>query len=319
MNNTESNHDAMRVFLENMLGEAELARNIGVDVDSKTIVESNIDKIREIAEEGLPLAKLLDASDVVFHAEGPGASHDLPSLSSLNWVTSTIERNLRRLSGNLLDLFSKDGAKLAKKLDFRMSGMAPGSVWVGTKLAQPEPGILEGDESLTETIVGELQRLPQAAAYVDDERVLSSIQEFFPDPALRDASLETLLHFSPTGQKGIHTLGLSAQGHGSARLSQRERVVLRNALKKRMEGNYHKGSFQGEVRGADLDKARFLLKTKDGTLRCVVQDMSADKAREIFGRTVLVHGDYQTDREGRPRLLYVSDIKPVGTSPLDLE
>lgn len=318
MNNTESSLDAMRVFLENMVGEAELARKAGVEVSPKQIVDASIDQIRKIAEEGLPLAKLLDSSDVVFHAEGPGANHDLPWLSSLNWITNTIEKNLRKLSGSVLELLNGDGARLSRKLDFRMTGMAPGSIWVGTKLMPPGEDLYAEDFDLAKRLVDVMQDLPLAAAYIDDEEVFASIQEFIPDPALRDASLYTLLDFAPTGRKGIHTLGLSAKGHGTARLSQRERVVLREALKKPMEGQYKEGVLAGEVREADLDKTRFHLRTPEGVVRCVVDGMKADFARNFFGRTVQVTGRYQTDRNGQPRLMYVERTEVKETESLNL-
>lgn len=314
MNHTESSLDTMRVFLENMIGEANLARSVGVELTPEQIVDASIDKIRKIAEESLPLAKLLDASDVVFHAEGPGASHDLPWLSSLNWITTSVERNLRKLSGSVLELFDKDGVALSRKLDFRLTGMAPGSIWVGTKLVPPSSDMWEEDKELSGRLVSVMQDLPLAAAYIDDEEVFASIQEFMPDPAIRDASLSALLEFSPTGRKGIHTLGLSAKGHGTARLSQRERVVLREALKKPLEGQYRHGSLIGEVREADLDKTRFHLKTSDGVVRCVVKEMSAKMASKLIGQSVEVTGSYQVDKFGRPRLMYVERSEPKGRS-----
>lgn len=314
MNHTESSLDTMRVFLENMIGEANLARSVGVELSPEQIVGASIDKIRKIAEESLPLAKLLDASDIVFHAEGPGASHDLPWLSSLNWITTSIERNLRKLSGSVLELFDKDGATLSRKLDFRLTGMAPGSIWVGTKLVPPGADMLEEDKELSGRLISVIQDLPLAAAYIDDEEVFASIQEFIPDPAVRDASLSALLEFSPTGRKGIHTLGLSAKGHGTARLSQRERVVLREALKKPLEGKYISGSLVGEVREADLDKTRFHLKTPDGVVRCAVREMSVKMASNLIGQTVEVFGRYQVDKYGRPRLMYVERAEPKGRS-----
>jgi len=312
MNNTESSFDSMRVFLENMLGEAELARRSGIDFSPSQIVDASIDRIRTLAEESLPLAKLLDSSDVVFHAEGPGANHDLPWLSSLNWITTSVEKNLRWLSGNVLDLLDKNGQKLARQLDFRLTGMAPGSIWIGTKLMPPASDIWEEDTELSERLVGVIKDLPKAAAYIDDEEVFSSIQEFIPDPALRDALLNALLNFSPTGKKGIHTMGLSAKDHGTARLSQRERVVLREALRKPLKGDYEQGSLIGEVREADLDKTRFHLKTPEGVVRCVTKTMTAQMARNLIGHNVEVTGRYQRDRFGRPRLMYVEAAVPKG-------
>jgi len=213
-----------------------------------------------------------------------------------------------------LELYDKNGAALSRKLDFRLTGIAPGSIWVGTKLMPPTADILEEDHELSNKLISIFQDLPKAAAYIDDETVFASIQEFIPDPAIRDASLSALLEFAPTGRKGIHTLGLSAKGHGTARLSQRERVVLREALKKPLEGQYKTGSLIGVVRGADLDKNRFNLRTTDGVIRCVIKGMTADLARRLIGHSVEVSGKYQMDGQGRPRLMYVESAEPKGKS-----
>ncbi|MCL2160956.1 MAG: hypothetical protein FWH56_03595, partial [Betaproteobacteria bacterium] len=71
------------------------------------------------------------------------------------------------------------------------------------------------------------------------------------------------------------------------------------------------GEFEGEVREADLDKTRFQLRTKDGVIRCVKPKMQTDEARKIFGRRIRARGKYETNREGKPRLLLVESIESM--------
>ena len=74
---SESTRDAMRVFLENMVGSSLLAKDVGLEVDPSKVVDTTIDQIIKIAEETLPLSRIMDSSDIVLHAEGPGAAHGI--------------------------------------------------------------------------------------------------------------------------------------------------------------------------------------------------------------------------------------------------
>lgn len=311
MNHVSSAQAAVRVFLENMVGEALLAHRVGLDAAPGQIVDASIGQIMRLIDESLPLARLLDASDLLFHAEGPGATHDLPWLSALTWLTGTVEHNLRRLCAAALDLLGADGKPLARKLDLRLTGVAPGSLWIGTRLQPPPADMLPVDDQMVPRLVDAMARLPALIGFIDDEGLLPGIAEAVPDPALRDAALFALLGLAPTGNRGIHTLEISSSTYGSASLSQRERVVLRNVLRQPMSDTPCHGTFVGEVRAADLDKTRFHLRTADSTLRCVIPDLCAEQARVMLGRHVQVTGRYESDRDGRPRLLLVERIETL--------
>lgn len=312
--------DSMRVFLENMVASGFLARDMGMNVTPQQIVSTTIEQIEKIARESYPLAQVMDASDIVFHAEGPGAEHGLPWLSALNWLTHAAESNLRKLFAAVLDLKGADGKTLARGLDLRLSGLAPGSLWVGLKLMPPGADLLPSDAQLVQSLVGEVASLPELARFIDDEGLRMGIEEASPDPAQRDVELAALLSLSPTGRRGIHTLEISSRDSGVASLSLRERVVLREALAKPDARRAIPGSFVGQVREADLDKTRLHLRGVPdvGTLRCVLPALPTDKARSLLGSMVRVTGKYQTDHIGRPRLMFVENIEAVGQGVLTL-
>lgn len=311
MTNEQSTVDYLRVIMENMVGLGMMSKEHGVgDITPGQLVASDMPRILKLVEEGLPLARLLDNSDLMFHAEGPGAEHDMPWLTSVTWLTGTVEKNLRKMSAFVLDLLGADGNKLARGLDIRMTGMAPGSIWIGTRILPPSSVLLPDDDQLIERLMSAMTNLPRIAAYINDETVLESVREVVPDPAMRDASLQAMYNMAPTGNKGIHTLELSAKSKGTARLSQRERVVLREALRKPLGKSRH-GTFVGEVRAADLDKTRFHLRTREFTLRCTTDNLSASMASSLFSGPVKVTGSYESDREGRPSLLRVESVEPA--------
>jgi hypothetical protein len=313
MNYKESANDAMRVFLENMIGAGLLAKEIGMDATPSRIVGTSLSQIMKIAQESLPLARIMDESDLVLHAEGPGAMHDLPWLSALNWVTATAERNLRHLSSAALDLLGADGKAFSKAIDLRLTGMAPGSLWIGVKMMPPQADLLPEDYAMINTIAQHIGKLPEIIRFIDDEGMRPGFEEVSPDPAMRDVQLTTLYRFSPTGKKGIHTLEISSRESGSASLSQRERVVLKEAIARPDTKKSIIGTFVGHVRVADLDKTRLHLRGVEnvGTLRCVMPNLTADNARSLLGNLVRAEGRYQTDKDGKPRLLFIERITAI--------
>lgn len=302
-----------RAFMENMVAEGLLARKLGMEVTPAQVVDSTFGKVLEIAEQEIPLARLLDASDLVFHAEGPGAADGMPWLGALTWLLGTVENNVRRLAATMLDLWGADGRALARHLDMRVPGVLPGSLWVGVKLVAPQEDLLPEDTALIERLGSQLAGLPQLTRYIDDEGLRPGVEQASPDPAVRDAQLTALYRLSPTGRKGIHTVELSASGAGGASLSQRERVVLREVIDKPSRQLAKDGSFIGEVREADLDKTRIHLRNVPGvgTLRCVLPELPATTAAALIGRGVRARGRYLSDPAGRPRLLFVEHIEPA--------
>ena len=305
-----------RMFLENMVGLAVNAKMAGLELTTEQVVEPTLAIIVVFAELHFPLAKVLDNSDLVLHAEGPGAGHAMPWLSALNWVTSTAETNIRKLATAFFDMKGADGKSLARRVDPRLTGIASGSLWVGIRLdGVSDPIMGMNTDADTPTLAEELHQLPRLVRFIDDEGMRPGIEEASPDPAMRDIGLSTLLRFAPTGRKGIHTLELVSRTEGSASLSQRERVVLKDVLDKPKMLASRNGSFVGEVREADLDKTRMHLRGVEGigTLRCVVPELSAEQARILLGRRVRVVGNYQVDRNGKPRLIFVERFEEAPT------
>lgn len=316
MSQQENTLQQTRMFLENMVGLAVNAKEAGLNLTTEQVVEPTLAKIVEIAEQHFPLAKVLDNSDLVLHAEGPGAAHVMPWLSALNWVTTTAEANIRKVAAAFFDMKGANGRSLARKIDPRLTGIAPGSLWIGIRLEGVSDQIM-GVDAVTDgpSLADELHQLPGLIRFIDDEGMRAGIEEAAPDPAMRDISLAALLRFAPTGRRGIHTLELVSPTEGLASLGQRERVVLKEVLDKPSMLASRAGSFVGEIREADLDKTRIHLRSVEGigTLRCVVPELNADQARALFGRRVRAVGSYQVDRSGKPRLMFVERFEPAPT------
>lgn len=88
--------------------------------------------------------------------------------------------------------------------------------------------------------------------------------------------------------------------------------MLKDALLRATVSTGKQGEFAGEVREFDLDKTRFHLRNvrNVGTIRCVMRlDQGTDFAKAMLGEQVVVRGEYESDNEGRPRLLIVENIR----------
>jgi hypothetical protein len=322
MSQQDNTIEQTRMFLESMVGLALNAQAAGLPFTTQEVVGSTLGKIVEIAEQHFPLAKVLDNSDLVMHAEGPGASQSMPWLSALTWMTSTAEANIRKLAAAYFDMRGANGKQIAKHMDPRLTGIAPGSLWIGIKLEPTNEPVVGADAPNGPSLSDELHLLPGLVRFIADEGMRPGLEEASPDPAMRDISLAALLRFAPSGRKGIHTLEIGSRSQGLVSLGQRERVVLREAIEKPSMRASMAGEFIGEIREADLDKSRLHLRGVEGigTLRCVVVEMNAEQARALLGTRVKAIGSYQVNRDGRPRLLFVERFESVPyPSQLDLQ
>lgn len=307
-------HEYFRAHLENMVALAQGAARQGIDASPAQLVDGVENALMDLVRTDFPLERLLKSSDLVFHAEGPSVREDSPKLSAFNWLSRATETALRTLSRELFDLSDRNAKLLGRALDLRLTGMAPGSLYLGIALEQPAPDLVPlDDEPVFRAIREAFRSLPDVTGSIGDDEMLPSIREVIPDAAERDATLAALLRMSPTGRQGIHTLDLTSPGSGRGTLSQRERVVLREAIKHPDLANRKRGTFVGEVRVADLDKSRIHLRNVPGigNLRCVLSSLDTSQAKKLIGEQARLTGEYESDRNGKPRLLLVETAEPI--------
>lgn len=275
------------------------------------IIEQLQKKLQDLYEEEMPLAKIYDKSDLVFHAEGPSAATDTPGLHAFNWLCRTAEKHIRLLARSIFEVSDIDARLLARKLDLRFSGFAPGSIYAGFSLSEIPSAMASNEPELVYTTLRDaIRQLPAIPEFIEDESLNLEITELMPDPALRDASLEAVLGLSPTGRAGIHTVDISSPSARNAALTTRERVVLREVLQKPISTSKKFGRFVGEVREIDLDSGRFHLRNIEGigTVRCVMPDVSREVGQKLLGSAVIVEGEYETDKNGKPRLMFAQKV-----------
>jgi hypothetical protein len=309
-----------RALLENMVAMGQLAQKQGHPVSAAELVAANEKALLDIIRTSFPLENLLRTSDLIFHAEGPAVRDDAPRLSAFNWLAGTTEQAIRRLSSALFDLQERNAKKLAGALDLRLTGTAPGSLYLGFAIAPPDSNLLSfDDEPVFARIKEAVRLLPSVSAAIDDESLSPLVVELLPDAAERDATIEALHKMAPTGRKGIHTVDIASPGGSHGTLSQRERVVLADALKRPTLVNHKKGTFVGEVREIDLDANRLHLRNVSGvgSLRCVLPTLDSGAAKTMLGEFARVQGEYEADKNGKPRLMLVDRVEPLPSPKQD--
>lgn len=296
-------------------------RDSGMDMSG--VISTYTSLLSEMYSESLPLARLLDTSDLILHAEGPAARHHAAGTGAVAWLCGEAERRIRQLGMAALKLTGNTAQAAEQDLRVLLNGLAPGSLYLGfsvdsaTRMASSQEtlNLSDGSHSELDTIRDAVRMLPQVQQFVGDESVDKEITEAIEDPQVRDAMLMAAYHLSPTGRRGIHTVEISAprSNEKPGIFTNRERVVLReSALRSPLMGNTKRGSFVGVLREIDLDARRFHLRDVPdvGSVRCVLGELSAETARKLIGHGVKVTGDYESDASGRPRLIRVEHVEP---------
>ena len=274
-------------------------------------------KLADEYAENFPLALLLDDSDFVVHAEGPGVRHHATETATVGKLCELVAKRLKQLGVAALKL-PESAKTAADDLQILLNGMAPGSLYMGFSVASESQGSgqmvgMPDDNDSLASVRSAIRLLPEVPQFIGNESVSEGIAEVIADPDLRDAALVATFHLSPTGQSGIHTLEISAPNSDSksAILSNRERVVLRDTtMKNPMLKRKVAGEFIGEMREVDIDSGRFQVRNipEVGTLRCKLVGLSAETGRAFLGRGVRVSGDYEAGSDGKPRFMAVTAI-----------
>lgn len=301
------------ILLDQITGWRIAADQTGIDVSE--IIKDLTYQLTEIYDSERPLAKIIDESDIVFHATGPKVKSGLPDLKAFNWICNNANQQLRSLASAVFGLSDRENASLSKKLDLRFSGYAPGSIYAGFKIAHI-PAIMSSSgepDDIYKSLTKLIHKLPTLCGFIDEEDLdYSGMKEVVSDPAVRDASLQAMLRLSPSTQSGIHTIDLSSPESGQQALDTRSRVVLREALKKPFSNKSKFGIFTGDVRIVDLDNNRLTLRSHDiGAIRCVSHTLTAEKGKKLLDSHIRVSGLYEEDQQGRPRLLQIEDLEII--------
>lgn len=283
--------------------------------DREAAVEAYVRDIEGLITDELSLAKVRDDSDVVVHAEGPALRSGNWSFRAFNSVVDSLNGVLRGVvADNLIKVGSNTLTTKAirQQVDIQVTGFAPGSLYVGAKVVLPEKSELLGYEGIERVVRSAVNSLPQAGALVTSEKISDEISDVLEDPAVRDSAIVAALMLSPTGRMGVDEIsvtGVDGNGFLRAVLTPEKKSVLRKAVKSGAIGkNSGYEKVKGIVREVNLDTNRFSLRSSDGFLvRCFFKGLDHATATKMLDKEVVVAGTAQKDKEGRVRLVSLSE------------
>lgn len=278
--------------------------------EARAIFESLQEQLEDLYTNELPLAEIMDSSDLVVHAEGASIKKDVFKLKALNALTETTNDSLLNLIANS---FRHIEPKLAKKqLSVDVTGLAPGSIFIGTKIRiKDTPSLFENeDQSLVDN---SLNALYQTISFIKEDEIDTQITEAISDPAIRDSTMIAALGLAPSGKQGISKVEIISPNKKSIHvLTPANRKVLRNSIREGLTTRSTRTKLEGEVREINLDTYRFVIKTKDQfVVRCLLSSLNKDLAQRLIGKHIVVRGNCEYDKNNNPRLLTIKDPSDI--------
>lgn len=271
-------------------------------------------KLNELYTDDFQLSALIDNSDIIFHADGENIHHGQPSLSAVNHLTKLAITNFKKLAGSYLSkyLTEKEVSKTSHHVDFRFNGYAPGSVYMGFSVAPLDSkfDFYAADDYVIPEIRKLITSLSLIPQYLNESKVNKyALNEIFSDPAMRDTALQVCYAISPNGNNGIDELEITNSDRDKGLYNQKTKRLFKDAISNPLADKTKFGKFYGEIRQIDVDKKRFELRNVKGigNIRCIKPgNYPANKLIEEF---VEVTGEYEEDKNGKPSLLRVTEIK----------
>ena len=327
MSARESLRKKASIWFDQMAGVVALSKKLGKPCPDLSIYYDEIDKLYG---QELELSRLVDHSDLIFHAEGPSAKNNSFKLQVVTNLFEGIDTQIKHLAQSVLKLGMDDVRPAMRVLDIRLNGLAPGSIYAGFSIKPFEPSSLIGtaeEIALMQSIKAVVVNLSEIPRFITNDGISEGLADLVSDPAVRDSSLMAAYKLSPTGRQGIRSLEIinpKTSGEAPTALNPQQRIVLRESLQNQpvIKSKSSYGTFIGQLRTVDLDKTRVDLRGIDaqgiGSLRCILPQLTVEKGREILGKTVQVSGEYEKLPNGKPRLMLIEDIKVIENKTLDL-
>lgn len=297
----------------------------------ESMAQQQYDWLRELYEDELPLAKLLDEADLTLELEGPATRVAHPRVSVVTRTFKCVQERVASVAKTI------SGPRTATKKRFKL----PAEMELGFISVARGPGLRFGftipdPPAATESILGAddptyqavrravfaIRDLSISVAEVEGEaEVAEHVRQTFEDPRLRDAALVAVKDLAPTRQAGLTTVRVNGRGvvrHEPRPMTLDTRRALAHLVVSpvRSRENY---AVKGTVREIDLDSRRFDLRNimdgEQNDLRCVYgKNATEEQAKLWLGQSLRVEGKVERDHNGRPRLLQIKKMEVVGVS-----
>ena len=189
-----------------------LARESGASEDTlEKSCASYYRMLDEIYEKEMPVARALDRSDLLLHLDGEGLQTSNPRLSLVTGIMTDVRKQVGAVIKTLISSFN-EGVALPREIDLGLCSFAQGSLYLGFALPDPAPGYvaLNGDPLFAASRQA-LTTLGAVTEHINDPNAYELIQREFADPKLRDAALSAVGQLSPSGRRGVSSVGIGGR------------------------------------------------------------------------------------------------------------
>ena len=298
----------------------------------KNMTGQQYDWLRNLYEQELPLAKLLDEADLTLELDGPALQMAHPRVSVVTRTFIRVQERVlsvaRTISG-----FPESGGKRRFRLPHDMElgfiSVARGSgLRFGFTIPDPPSavdsllGVNDPTYQAVTRAVYAIRDLSISMADIvdteDEVEVAEQARVTLDDPRLRDAALVAVKELSPIRHAGIETVKVAGRGverHEIKPMTIGTRRALTHLVSSPVRSQ-ETMVFRGTVREIDLDSKRFDLRGitegQQNDLRCVYgRQASEDDAKHWLGQSLRVEGRIERDHNGKARLLQIRKMEII--------
>jgi len=283
--------------------------------------------LRELYANELPLAKMLDESDLTVELRGPATEVAHPRLGVVASTFTKIRKNVAQVTkavAGVRDPQSNQPFHMPEEMELGFSSLVHnGTVRFGFSLPRPGELFLNQNDPLYQAVasaVSAIKTVSFSLSEIDDEaEVEEVVKRALTDPKLRDSALIAVRELAPSvrshGISGVTIAGGGVRAADVRPLTKESRLTVRHILAtpvKRTEVI----TISGIVRETDLDDKRFEVRGIEGNtvtdLRCIYGPKVADRIASMWlNHRVEVTGRVERDASGRARLMKVAHLKLV--------
>jgi hypothetical protein len=290
--------------------------------------------LRELYGKELPLAKMLEESDLTVELRGPAAMIGHPRLNIVTSTFTKVRRNVAQVTkavAGVRDPNSDEAFHMPETMELGFSSIVRnGSVHFGFSLPRPEEDVLKANDPLYQAVVSAVEAIKQVSfslSELDSEAAIEqNVKQYITDPKLRDSALIAVRELAPSGRShGINAVTIAG---GEIRpadikpLTIDSRRTVRHILATPVRRT-EVITITGTVRETDLDDKRFEVRgIEEGCttdLRCIYGHKVTDRiASSWLNQRVEVRGRVERDAAGRARLMKVANLRLVD-APADAQ
>lgn len=286
--------------------------------------------LRELYERELPLAKLLDESDLVLELEGPAVKLAHPRISLVTKTFERVQKQVNSVAKTIAGLpAEKKRFRLAHNMELGFSELARNSgLRFGFTIPDPPPprdSLLGENDPVFVAVRDAVRAIREFSVSVGEvegqgeNAIAEHAKDVFGDPRLRDAALVAVKELAPTQRGGVKSVRVGGRGVEIPN-ARPMTFATRKSLVHLMASPVRGGKafeVRGEIREMDLDARRFDLRGitegQQNDLRCVYgKDIEETVAKTWLGRPAFVEGKIERDQNGKPRLLQITKMKISG-------